>query len=70
MRAEARLRELELALIGAHRLTLPPATYPWDDLTRRHEVDWRRRTLARVRGERRRAAWRHRLRRVLTLGLA
>ena len=70
VRAEARLRELELVLIGAYHLTLPPATYPWDALTRRHEVDWRQRTLARVRGERRRAAWRHWLRRVLTLGLA
>ena len=70
VRAEERLRELELALIGAYHLTLPPATFPWDALTRRHEVDWRQRTLARVRGERRRAAWRHRLRRVLTLGLA
>ena len=70
VRAEARLRELELALIGTYHLTLPPATYPWDTLTRRHEVAWRRRTLVRVRGERRRAAWRRRLRRVLTLGLA
>ena len=68
VRAEERLRALELALIGAYHLTLPPATYPWDALTRRHEVDWRRRTLARVRGEHRRAEWRHRLRRVLTLG--
>ncbi len=68
VRAEERLRELELALIGAYHLTLPPATYPWDALTRRNEVDWRRRTLARVRGARRRAAWRRRLRRVLTLG--
>ncbi len=70
LHTEVRLRELELALIGAYHLTLPPATYPWDALTRRTEVDWRRRTLARVRGERRRAAWRRRLRRVLTLGLA
>lgn len=70
VRAEERLRELELALIGAYHLTLPPATYPWDALTRRNEVDWRRRTLARVRGERRRAQWRRRLRRVLTLGWA
>ena len=68
LRAEERLRELELALIGAYHLTLPPATYPWDALTRRNEVDWRRRTLARVRGERRWAEWRRRLRRVLTLG--
>ena len=69
VKAEARLRELELVLIETHRLTLPPAAYPWDELTRRHEEAWRRRTLARVRRERRRAAWRHRLRRVLTLGL-
>ncbi len=68
VKAEERLRELELALIGAYQLTLPPATYPWDDLTRREELHWRRLTLVRVRGERRRAAWRHRLRRVLTLG--
>ena len=44
---------------NAYRLTLPPAPAPWDALTRRHEVDWRQRTLARVRGERRRAASRH-----------
>ena len=68
MRAEERLRELELALIGAYHLTLPPATYPWDSFTQREELHWRRRTLARVRGERRRAEWRRRLRRVLTLG--
>ena len=67
--AEERLRELELALIETHQLTLPPAPAPWDELTRREELHWRRRTLARVRGERRRAEWRHRLRRVLTLGL-
>ena len=66
--AEERLRELELALIETHQLTLPPATAPWDELTRREQLHWRRRTLARVRGERRRAVWRRRLRRVLTLG--
>ncbi len=38
VRAEERLRELELALIGAYHLTLPPATYPWDTLTRRHRL--------------------------------
>ena len=69
LRAEVRLRELEVALIETHGLTLPPAPAPWDALTRRNEVDWRRRTLARVRKERRWATWRRRLRRVLTLGL-
>ena len=68
LRAEERRRELELVLIGAYHLTRPPAMYPWDALTRRNEVDWRRRTLARVRGERRWAQWRRRRRRVLTLG--
>ena len=67
--AEARLRELEVALIETHGLTLPPAPAPWDALTRREQVQWRRRTLARVCRERRRAAWRRRLRRILTLGL-
>ena len=66
---EERLRELELALIETHGLTLPPAPGPWDSLTRRDEVQWRQRTLARVRGERRWAAWRRRLRRIVTLGL-
>lgn len=68
VRAEERMWEVELALIETHQLTLPPATAPWDQLTRRDEVHWRRRTLARVRGERRGAEWRRRLRRVLTLG--
>ena len=66
--AEEQLRELELALIETHRLTLPPATAPWEELTRRDEPHWRRRTLARVRSERRRAVWRRRLRWVLTFG--
>lgn len=36
-----RMRELEIALIGEHELTLPPAQYPWDQFERRDQV-WRR----------------------------
>ena len=67
--AEERMRELEVELIEVHALTLPPATYPWTDGERRSEVRSRRMTLARVRGERIRAQWRRRVRRVLTVGL-
>ena len=67
--AEERMRELEIAMIEEHKLTLPPARYPWDNFDRRDEVWWRRQTLARVRGERIRAHLRRWLRRVLTLGL-
>ena len=67
--AEERMRELEIAMIEEHKLTLPPARYPWDNFDRRDEVWSRRQTLARVRGERVRAHLRRWLRRVLTLGL-
>ncbi len=66
---EERIRELELAMLEEHRLTLPPATQPRDDSTRRSEVYSLRRTLARVHAERVRAQSRRWARRVLTLGL-
>ena len=66
---EERLRELEVALIGEHELTMPPDTDPWDSLSRRTQVHWRTQTLERVRGERVRAQWRRWIRRILTLGL-
>ena len=69
LRDEERLRELEIALIGAHELALPPEGYRWDAFTRRSQLRWRERTLQRVRGERRRAQWLRWLRRLLTLGL-
>ena len=67
--AEERMRELEIAMIEEHKLTLPPARYPWNTFDRRDEVWSRRQTLARVRGERVRAHLRRWIRRVLTLGL-
>ena len=66
LRDEERLRDLEITLIGEHELALPPERFRWDAVTRRAQLRWRERTLARVRGERRRAQWRRRL---LTLGI-
>ncbi len=67
--AEERMRELEVALIGEHGLTLPPNVDPWDSLTMKNRLWGRRTELDRVRRERARAQRRRWLRRVLTLGL-
>ena len=66
---EERLRELEIALVGEHGLTMPPDTDPWDSLSRRTQVRWRTQTLERVHRERVLAEWRRRTRRILTLGM-
>ena len=66
---EERLRELEIALVGEHGLTMPPDTDPWDSLSRRTQVRWRTQTLERVHRERVLAEWRWRIRRILTLGM-
>ena len=66
---EERLRELEIALVGEHGLTMPPDTDPWDSLSRRTQVRWRTQTLERVRRERVLAQIRRWVRRILTLGL-
>ena len=61
--------ELEIALVGEHELTLPPASFPWDEFDRRDKVWERTQDLKRVRAERNRASLRRWLRRVLTFGL-
>ena len=66
---EERLRELEIALVGDHELTMPPDTDPWDSLSRRTQVRWRTQTLERVHRERVLAQIRRWVRRILTLGL-
>ena len=66
---EERLRELEIALVGEHELTMPPDTYRWDSFGRRSQVRWRTETLERVR---RQLVWAHVrrwTRRILTLNL-
>ena len=61
--------EMEIALVGEHELTLPPASFPWDEFDRRDKVWERTQDLKRVRAERNRALLRRWLRRVLTFGL-
>ena len=61
--------EMEIALVGEHELTLPPASFPWDEFDRRDKVWELTQDLKRVRAERNRALLRLWLRRVLTLGL-
>ena len=59
--------EKEIALVGEHELTLPPASFPWDQFDRRDKVWELTQDLKRVRAERNRALLRRWLRRVLTL---
>ncbi len=66
---EERLRELEIALVGEHELTMPPGTYRWDSLERRSQVRWRTETLERVRRELVWAHVRRWIRRILTFNL-
>ena len=56
--------EMEIALVGEHELTLPPASFPWDEFDPRDKVWELTQDLKRVRALLRR--W---LRRVLTFGL-
>ena len=61
--------EMEIALVGEHGLTLPPASFPWDEFDRRDKVWELTQDLKRVRAERNRALLRRWLHRVLTFGL-
>ncbi|MDE2747071.1 MAG: hypothetical protein OXI41_13995 [Chloroflexota bacterium] len=69
LRADERLLELEIELVGEHGLTLPPAGRPWDGPRRQTELRVTREALGRVRRDRRRAQVVHWLLRLLTLGL-
>ena len=66
---QERMLELELAIVEEHELTLPPASFPWDQFDLRDKVWERRQDFKRVRVERNRALLRRWLRRVLTFGL-
>ncbi len=69
LKADERLLELELVLVGEHGLTVPPADRPWDGLRRQTELRVTREALVRVRRQRRWAWLRHWVLRLLTLGL-
>ena len=66
LETEERVRELEVAMLEEHGLTLPPEKQPLHGLWRSSQLNWRRETLHEVR---RAVAWRHLLRRILTLNL-
>ncbi len=65
---EERMLELEIAIIGEFKLTLPPETYPWDSLSRADQVSWRQRALRDARRRTVRQSVRQFTRRILTLG--
>lgn len=69
LKAEERLLELELTLVGEHGLTLPPADRPWDGIRRQSELRLLDQAIGRVRRDRRRAQLAHWSLRLLTLGL-
>ena len=66
LETEARVRELEVAMLEEHGLTLPPEKQPLHGLWRSTQLNWRRETLHEVR---RAVARRHLVRKVLTFGL-
>ena len=66
LETEERVRELEVAMLEEHGLTLPPEKQPLHGLWRSTQLNWRKETLHEVR---RAVAWRHLLRRIITLNL-
>ena len=66
LETEERVRELEVAMLEEHGLTLPPEKQPLHGLWRSAQLNWRKETLHEVR---RAVAWRHLVRKVLTCGL-
>ena len=69
LRLQERLLVVEIELLDDHRLTLPPAELPWDEVRRHDELRLRQRELADLR---RQLAWTqvlHMLARIATLGL-
>ena len=66
LEVEQRIRELEVAMLEEHGLTLPPEKQRLHGLWRSTQLNWRKATLNEVR---RAVAWRHLARKVLTFGL-
>ena len=69
LEAEARILELELAMLEEHGLTLPLETEPLRGLERNAQLGWRQKALADTRRKLARRRALRRLRRLLTLGL-
>ena len=66
---QERMLELDIAIVEEHELTLPPASFPWDEFDRRDQVWERTQDIKRFWVERNLALRRRWLRRVFTLGL-
>ena len=66
LETEERVRELEVAMLEEHGLTLPPEKQPLHGLWRSTQLSWRKATLHDVR---RSVAWRYLVWKVLTCGL-
>ena len=69
LETEARILELELAMLEERGLTLPPETEPLRGLERNAQLGWRQKALADTRRKLARRRALRRLRRLLTLGL-
>ena len=69
VKTRQRIMELEIAMLGEYRLTLPPGSSPLDDFTRGAELDWRGRALENIQRERARRALVWWVRRILTFNL-
>ncbi len=65
LEVEERVRELEVAMLEEHGLTLPPETVPLTGLWRSTQLNWRKDTLRDVR---RAVEWRLLVKRIRTLG--
>ena len=66
---EERIRELEVAMLEDHGLTLPPETEPLRGIDRSSQLNWRRETLREVRITRARRELLGLVLRIFTLGL-
>ena len=66
---QERMLELDIAIVEEPELTLPPASFPWDEFDRRDQVWERTQDIKRFWVERNLALRRRWLRRVFTLGL-
>ena len=69
LNTEARIRELEVAMLERHGLTLPPETEPLRGLDRGAQLNWRRKALEDTRRALSRRNRLRRARRLFTLGL-
>ena len=66
---EERLLEMELALLEAHGMTLPPEKQPLRDFARKGQINWRTTALSDTRRARARSELLGWIRRVFTMGL-